>query len=116
MLRKIVCAVVIVGLGVGLAAAEELKGRITKIEGGKVYFAQMDKETKKVGEAKAYELAKDAKVSKMDGKDKKALADGLKAEELAKIGDKGTAATINVEGGKVTEIIITGGKKKKDAK
>ena len=115
MLRKFVCAVVIVGLGIGLAAAEELKGRITKIEGTKITFQAMEGKDKK-GEAKVYDLAPTAKVT--SGKDNKEVVGGLKSAQLSKISDKGVAATINVDGGKVTSINLSGGgtKKKKDAK
>ena len=119
MLRRIAGAVAVLALCVGIGLAEEFRGVITKIEDGKVTFktVKFNKEEKKleIGDAKTYELAKDVKVFKREGKDKKSdLADGIKAKEL-KIEDekKGVGATINVVDGKVTEITVGGGKKGK---
>jgi hypothetical protein len=125
MLRRIACAVAVLSLSVGIGLAEELRGRITKIEDGKVTFqtVKFNKEDKKleVGDAKTYEVAKDVKVFKREGKDKKSdVADGLKAKAFQNIDEKkGVGATINVVDGKVTEITYGGGpprKGKKDAK
>jgi DNA-directed RNA polymerase subunit H (RpoH/RPB5) len=113
MLRKLVCAVAILGLSGGLAVAEEMRGKITKIEDGKVTFQIFDKETKKFGDAKTYEVAKDVKVNKMEN-DKKVLVDGgLKSSDLSKIdAEKGVRAAINVTDGRVTEITLSGNKRK----
>jgi hypothetical protein len=115
MLRKLVCAVAILGLSAGLAVAEEMRGKITKIDDGKVTFQVYDKETKKFGDAKTYEVAKDVKVNKMDN-DKKILVDGgLKSPDLSKIdAEMGLRATINVTDGRVTEITLSA-KKRKDS-
>jgi hypothetical protein len=111
-MRKFVGAVAILAISFGIAMAEELTGRITRIDGNKVTF--QEKKGKEYGDAKDYDVAKDVKVSKMDKKDKVAVADGLKAAELQNIdAKKGKGAKINVEGGKVTEITLTGGKKAK---
>lgn len=111
MMRKVVGVVVVLAVCVGVAMAEEIGGRITKISDTKVTFEAKNKETKKYDAAKEYNLAKDVKVSMKKGKEKVAAEGGLKNEALVNIGPKGTAATINVEGGKVTEIVL-GGKKK----
>src|SRR4051794_31889406 len=107
MLRKFVCAVAILGFSLGLALADELKGKITKIDGDKITFQAFNKETKKLDAEKVFD-AKGAKVVKMDKKNKVDVAGGLKAEELGKdkLGDKGVNATITTEGDKVTEIVI----------
>lgn len=116
MLRKMACAVVILGMAVGIAMAEEIKGSITKIAEGKVTVLVKSKEDKK-GTAKDFELAANVKVSKMEGKNKVEVAGGVKADVFAKLdGKKGVAATLVVDGGKVTEIILAGAPKKKDAK
>ena len=113
MLRKFVCAIAVVGFSLGLALAEDINGRITKIDEKKVTFEASDKDNKgKFLAAKEYDLAKDVKVSKMDKKNKVEVAGGVKAEELTKIGDKGVGATISVNDGKVTEIVLKGAKKK----
>lgn len=122
LLRRVACATVILVLGVGIALGEELRGRITKIEDGKITFQTVtfNKTDKKleVGDAKTYETAKDVKVFKREGKDKKSdIADGLKAEVFKKIDDKkGLGATINVVDGKITEITVGGKKGKGKAK
>ncbi|MBI3407457.1 MAG: hypothetical protein HY040_03765 [Planctomycetes bacterium] len=117
MLRKLVCAVVVLGLSAGLSMAEEMKGKITKIGDSKVTFQVYDKETKKFEDAKTYEIAKDVKVSKMDNEDQKIVVEGgLKASEFSKIdAEKGLRATINVTNGRVMEITLSSSKKRKSS-
>ena len=107
MLRKMACAVVILGFSLGIAVAEELKGRITKIDDKSVTF-----KVGKDGEPKAYDLARDVKVCKMVKNEKEEVTGGVKADVFKDIPEKGLPATITVDGGKVTEIILAGGKKK----
>ncbi len=112
MIRKLVCSVAILGLSLGLALAEEVKGRITKIDDKKVTVVTGKKDDKKTME---YDLAKDCKVSKMENKAKVELTGDARKEALANIdGKKGVFATVTVDNGKVTEIVLGGGKKKKD--
>jgi hypothetical protein len=112
MLRKMAGAVVILGLAFGIANAETLKGMITKIDpDARTLTFKVGKD----GEPKDYKVAKDCKVCQMQkGGEKEALADGLKAKQLSKIGEKGRFATIEVSNGRVTEIVLAGKKKKKD--
>jgi phosphoribosylanthranilate isomerase len=112
MLRKIACAVALLALTLSVASAEQLKGKITKLTDKQVTFQTYDKATKTAGEAKTYDLASDVTVSKMVKKNKEAVSGGLKAEPLQNIPAKGLPATIDVNNGKVTEIILGGGKKK----
>jgi len=107
MLRKFACAIAIVGFSLGLALAEDLKGRITKVDADKstITFSE-----KKGDAGKDYD-ATGAKVFKKDGDNKVAVEDGLKAKMFTKIGDKGMGATISVTDGKVTEIVLSGKKK-----
>ena len=113
MLRKVVGAAVILAVCVGVAVAEDIAGRITKIGDGKVTFEKKGKDKGTFEDAKTYDLAKDVKVSKKGKDGNVAVADGLKAEALQKIGEKGVGAIISVnDDKKVTEIILTGGKKK----
>ena len=115
-MRKFVGAVAILAVSFGIAMAEELTGKITKIDGGKITFEEKKKGDKEFQPAKTYETTADVKVSKVGKDGKVAVADGLKAAELQGIdAKKGKGAKINVEGGKVTEITIVGAKKK-DAK
>ena len=113
MLRNIVCAGLVLTVSIGLAFAEPIKGKITSIEGKKVSFTTAAKKGEK-GESKTYELADKVKVQKSMGKDKtEVLTGGLKAEELQNIdAKKGVGAVLEVNGTTVTEITITGGKKK----
>ena len=112
-MRKFVGAVAILAISFGVAMAEEIKGRIVKIDDKKVSFQTFDKETKKFGDAKDYDLAKDCKFCTMLKDEKKELEGGLKASRLQKIDpEKGVGAKLNVVDGKVTEIILSGKKKK----
>lgn len=113
MLRKFVCAVAILGLSIGLAIAEDIKGKITKISDTKLTFTAADPDNKgKYLDAKDYTISSDAKVSKMVKKEKVAVEGNLKAKELTDIPAKGLNATISVTDGKVSEIVLGGGKKK----
>ena len=111
LLRKVLCAVAILGLSIGLAFADDITGRITKIDDKKVTV-----ETGKKGDVKTneYDIGKDCKFAKMEKKTKVELADGIKNEVFKDLPKKGLAAKLNVVDGKVTEIIVTA--KKKDNK
>ena len=115
MLRKLVCAVAILGFSLGLAVAGELKGKITKIDGSSLTF-QAIKDKKPDGDPQVLDVAKDAKVYKGGKKDKTELADGLKSPDLSSIPEKGVNAMVTVDdtSKKVTEIVIFTGKKKKE--
>ena len=115
MLQRMFCAVAILGLSIGLALAEEIKGaRITRIDDKKV---TVETGKKKDNDLKTteYEIAKDCKFSKQEKKNKIVpLEGGVKNEVFQNIdAKKGLPATINVVEGKVTEIVLAG-KKKKD--
>jgi hypothetical protein len=110
-LRNVLGALALIVLSVGLVVAEPVKGRITKIGDGKITVV-----TGKKGETKTetYELAKDVKVVRQKKGEKVEADGGLKNEALQNIdAKKGVFATVNVEGNKVTEIVLGGGKKKK---
>lgn len=115
MLRKVLGTVVVFAVFAGLVSAENLKGRILKIDGNKISFATFDKATKKLGEAKEYTVAEGAKVLTGKKKDKKELDGGLKNKLFSKLGKKGRPAMITVnDDGVVTAISVGGvGKKKK---
>jgi hypothetical protein len=111
-LRKMVCACAILALSIGFALADEITGRITKIDDKKVTVV-----VGKKGDAKTteYDLAKDCKFAKMEKKTKTELPDGIKNEAFKDIdAKKGLPASINVADGKVTEVVLITGKKKKD--
>jgi|SRR5581483_11163138 len=102
MVRKFLCAVAILGISLGVAMAEEIKGKITKIDDKTVTVVAAKEKA-----GKTYDLAKDCKVCKLDKKNKVEVAGGLKAEALQNIDPKkGVAATVVVTDGKVTEIIL----------
>jgi hypothetical protein len=109
MLCKSLYALVVVGIGLGVASGETLKGKILKIDGKSVTF-----QAAKTKDAKTYDLAKTVKVFQMKKNDKEELSEGLKAEALRNIPDKGLSGMIVTgEDSKVTEIIVAK-KKKKD--
>lgn len=119
MFRRLVCALFVLMLTVGIALAAEMRGVITKVEGDKITFVEV--KGKEKGAAKTYTVADNVKIFKGKfNKDTKkveagdAIAGGLKAGVFSKIGEKGVAAAIVTDAGdKVTEIRVTGGGKKK---
>jgi hypothetical protein len=111
-LRQIACAAVIIAMSIGLVMAEEVKGRITKISGTKL---TVESGKKGMTETKDYDIAKDCKVCKMEKKAKLELEGGLKNEVFQNIGKKGVPVILDVTDGKVNEIVVVAGKKKKDA-
>jgi len=110
MLRKILCAFVVLAFTLGIASAETLKGRIVKIADSKLTFQQYDKK-EKVGEPKEYTIDAKVKVDQMVKKDKVDVEGGLKSSLLSKLPDDGLRAHIEVTDGKVTEITVQGKKK-----
>jgi len=91
MLRNLVCAVAILGICLGVAMADVVKGKITKIDGTKITIEDKEK--------KATEFdAKDAKV--VAGKNKDAVDGGLNALKV------GQPISADVTGGKATEIVV----------
>jgi hypothetical protein len=127
MFRKVLASLVVLVVCVGFSLAEEIRGVITKVDGGKVTFAKItgfDKDTKTVkkDDPQTLPVADNVKVSKGKfNKDTKkleagdALEGGLKNEVFTNIGEKGVGATVVTNDGKITEIIVGGfGKKKKD--
>ena len=109
MLRKFVCAAVVLAVGISVAVAEEITGAITKVDGNKITFRKG-----KEDEGKEYTLADKVKVvnAKFNFKEKKVevgdeLKDGLKSERFAKIGKFGVFSQIVTnDDGKVTEIRV----------
>jgi hypothetical protein len=96
VMRKLVGAVVVLAFCFSVAVAEDIKGKITKIDDQKVTIMVKDAE-------KSYPLAKDVKL--LMGKEP--LAGGLKASVFQKLDPKkGVAATVVVTDNKVTEIRV----------
>ena len=123
MLRKMVCAGVILVCGLGVALADEFRATITKVDGNNVTFTKRAKKGEK-GESMTLPVAKSVKVlnGKYNQDTKKVeagepLAGGLTNEKLTSIGEKGQAAVITTsdDGKTITEILITkgGGRKGK---
>lgn len=111
MWRNILCAVFVVALCFGLVSAAEIKGKITKVDGNKVTVVSGKKG---MTEEKVYDLAKDVKVYRAEGKDKKEEVKGGVAD--IKLLPKGNNAMITTDSdNKVTQIVLTA-PKKKDAK
>jgi hypothetical protein len=114
MLRKFVCAAVVLAVGISVAVAEEISGAITKVDGDKITIRKFSKEKGKKGEEMVLTLADKVKVvnAKFNFEEKKVevgdeLKDGLKNERFAKIGKLGVGAqVITNDDGKVTEIRV----------
>jgi len=124
MLQRLCLTLTLGLLCVGMSFADEIRGVITKVEGGKVTFSKVtfDKETKKIdkGPEQTLPVADGVKVSKGTfNKDTKkveagdALEGGLKNEVFTKVGEKGIPATIvtDADNKKITGIIISARKK-----
>jgi hypothetical protein len=126
MFRKVVLAGFTFVCLVGIAMSDEFRASITKIDGNNITFAKIEGKGKdaKKGEAMTLPAAKDLKVNKgMFNKDTKkveagdAVEGGLKADAFTKIDpEKGLNATIvtDADNKHVTQIILGGGKKKKN--
>ena len=116
MLRKFVCAAVIVVIGLGVAMGDEFNAVITKVDGDKVTFKKAKKG--EVGEEMTLPVAKDAKIMKGTfNKDTKkleagdAIENGLKNEMFSSPGDKGVGAMITTDSDNKNITAITVGKK-----
>jgi len=144
MLRKLLCALVVMSVSIGFVTAEEFMASIKKVDGKKVTFSKVALGKGKDKGAKAEDVtlpvAKDAKITKakFNKEEKKieageAIEGGLKNEIFAKIGEKkddkagkkggfggGTFAQITTseDGKTITAISVFsfGGGKKKDTK
>ena len=124
MLRKLVCAAIIMTIGLGVALADEFQANISKVDGNKVTFTKKGKKGDPASDPMTLPVAKDAKITKgkfnMDTKKLEAgdaIPDGLKADVFTSVGDKGVNATIVTDDGNknITEIRVGGGKGKKKA-
>jgi len=121
-MKRMISAVVVMGVCLGIAMADEIRGAIFKIDGDKVTFAKVKKGEK--SDEKTLPVAADVKIVKGKfNKETKSfeetgkLEGGLKHKMFAEIGEKGVGAIIvtDADNKKITEIrIIGGGKKKKD--
>jgi hypothetical protein len=130
MFRRIVSALFLLTLCVGIALAEEFGAAIVKVSDGKVTFAKtkFDRETKKFerGAEQTLPVADKVKVvkakfnqetKKMEAGDE--IEKGLKNEMFTKIGEKGLFGTLvtDKDNKEITEIrVFTFGKKGKDKK
>jgi hypothetical protein len=95
----------------GLVLADEIKGRMYKVEAGKVYVSS-GADAKDPKAAKAYEVAKDVKIYVLKKGEKTEVTGGIDADTFKKIdAEKGRGVTIQTKDNKVTEIVFTGGKK-----
>jgi hypothetical protein len=117
MLRKFVCAAVIVVIGMSVAMAEDIQAIISKVDGNKVTFKKAGKKGASDGDDMTYTVKADAKITKgvynadtkkLDAGD--AIADGLKSDTFTKIGEKGLRAVITTDDSKNITAITVGGK------
>jgi hypothetical protein len=115
MVRKLVCALVVLALCVGVTLADEIRAIITKVDGDKVTFAERKGKDEK-GPEKTLSAAGAKVVKGKFNKDTnkveagEALDGGLKNAMFSKIGEKGVSATIVTDAGntKITEIRVGG--------
>jgi hypothetical protein len=125
MLRKVVGAVVVLGLCLGIAMADEINAFIIKVDGNKVTFAENKGKGEPRGDEKTLPAADKVKVvkgkrnketKKVDAGDE--IEKGLKNEIFSKdkMPEKGLAAWIITDDSnkKITEIRVMEKKKKKD--
>jgi hypothetical protein len=116
MLRKFLCASVVLVLVGTIALAETLRGTITKVTDDEVTITvRAGKGKKGKGKEQTFKINAGAKVLKVKGKDDtedSKLSDLKKAVEDG--GKRGVTATIEVnDDKKVTEIKYGGGRRKK---
>lgn len=115
MLKKLVCAAVVLAVSFSVAAAEEFFGGITKVDGDKITVMKFKKGEKP--EDVVLTLAKKVKVNEATAKFKKGqkpevtvgdeLKGGLKNEKFEKPGKFGVfAQIITNDDNKVTEIRV----------
>jgi phosphate-selective porin len=113
MLRKITAAVVLV-LCLGVAMADEMFGRITKVEGDKVTVKSKDGGEQTLTAAATVKVVK-GKFNKETKKieDPTDVEEGLKHKMFSNVPEKGIPAVIVTnDDKKITEIRVFGGKKK----
>jgi hypothetical protein len=127
MVSKLFCSMFVMVAVVAFVVADDFSGVITKVDGDKITFQEMTKAKKgakaeKVGDPKTLTVTDKTKFAakKFDPDTKKVveddLKDGIKAEVFTKIDtDKGVNATVTIEDGKLTKVLVGGGKKKKAA-
>jgi hypothetical protein len=125
MIRKLVCAMAVMVVGVAFVMADEFNATITKVDGDKITYQKFKKVKKgqpaeKDGDPVTISVAKDAKIVKgMFNKDTKKveagdkIEGGLTADTFTKAGEKGVAARITTDADNktVTQIMVTGKKK-----
>jgi hypothetical protein len=117
-MKKFAFAAVCVIAVVGFVIADEFPATITKVDGSKITYNKGSKKNGDLKEGLMAEAAANVKVMKGAKDDSGALKTeavekGLKDEMFANIGDKGVKATITTDDkGKITQIVVTKGKKK----
>jgi hypothetical protein len=120
MLRKVLCAAVVLGLCVGITLADEIRAVITKVDGDKVTFTEFkDKEkgaekTLPATGAKVVQGKFNPDTKKLEAGDP--IEQGLKNAMFTKIGEKGLFSTLvtDADNKKITEIRVITFTKDKD--
>jgi hypothetical protein len=128
MLRKLACAAVVLTFSVGLIVAEDFNVNIKKVDGDKITAikgGKFNKDTKKLEGGDEITLTVASAVKVVSGKKNKdtkkietgdAIEGGLKNKMFTDIGENGIGARVTTnDDGKVTDIVVLGGKKKKGA-
>jgi DNA-binding protein YbaB len=100
MLRKVVCALVVLLLAAGISLAAEIKGKIKKVDAAtNTITVTVD------GQDNEYKIADDCKFIDANGKE---VAGGLKAPALK---SAGAEVTLTEDNGKVTKLMLSKGSK-----
>jgi hypothetical protein len=118
MIRKLICAAIVLGLSAGVSLAsiaerggakdQAKQGKVVKVAENKIVFLPYEATTKKFGKEIEVPVTADTiKVFKMTDKgQKQPLTGGLKGKDLQDLGKDGTYATIQMKGDNVAEIIL----------
>jgi hypothetical protein len=128
MFRKLLGTLFVFTVTLGLVGAEELRGRITKVDGDKITLqkykkGEKGKDGEKDGDPVTLKVAKDAKIAKAKFNKKEMkleagdeIKEGLKNEIFSKLGEKGLNVRVTEEKGVVSQILTVqfGGGIKKD--
>jgi hypothetical protein len=123
MVRKLFCSMFVMTVAIGFVCAEDFRASITQVKDGKVTFYKIEgkgKDAKKSEKSETLPVKDGATIAKgkFDKDTKKLVAgDAIEGGLTAKIfkeidAEKGVGASITTDDGKITQILVGGGKKK----
>ncbi len=127
MYRKLFCAVLVAGITGGVALAQTttpqlppqppgkqpgpqtplLRGKIVRVNNNTVYFQAWNPETRKYEIVKQYRVdPDDFRVWRMNGKNREALREGLRADIFTNRGNQGLYGTLQLQGNRLSGITL----------